>query len=169
MMKPNQKIKINRLLLLFAAVFFLFIFPWTKNITIFRAENITWDILKSAVKTNKFDSHSFSFVPAYKLNDEIKKLNKKEIIIEGFFKKEAHKTGTEYILTETVTEVCFACDHDTHYNMIQLIPDAEQKILFDTLPNDTLIKVRGIFQINNKKNAQSVFLLKKTHLEKFKK
>ncbi len=168
-MRLKQKITINRLLLLFAVVIFLFIFPWTKNITIFRAENITWSILKSAVKTNEFDSHSFSFVPNYQLNDKIKKLNKKEIIIEGFFKKEEHKIGTEYILTETVTEVCFACDHDTHYNMIQLIPDAEQKIFFDILPNDTLIKVKGIFQINNKKNAQYVFLLKNAHLEKFKK
>ena len=57
------------------------------------------------------------------------------------------------------------CDHDEHYNMIQLFPDSNAAVIFDTLRNDILIKVSGIFEINQKTGAHSVFLLKEAHLE----
>jgi len=162
MMRKN---KINQILLLAAVAVFLFIYPWTKELIIFRAKDVNWEILKSAEKVKKFNAETFGFLPQYKLTDEILQLDGQKINIKGFLKKEIHGNHKDFIITETVTDVCFMCNHDEHYNMIQLHPDLTDKKLFDTLRNDVLVKVSGIFEINQKKGAHSVFLLKQAHLE----
>jgi len=161
-----RKIKLKYIFLLTSVSIFLFIFPWTKEVKVFRAEDITWDILKSANKIKKFNPRTFAFSPQFELNDEILKLNGQKIRIKGFYKKEKHFDETDFILTETVTEVCFACDHDEHYNLIQLIPTIDEIKSFDTLKNDKMIEVSGIFEITEKNNFHSVFLLKNAHLTK---
>ncbi len=160
-----RKIKLNQLLLLVAVAIFLFMYPWTKELKIFRAKDVNWEILKSAEKVKKFNTETFGFSPQYKLTDEILHLDGQKINIKGFFKKEIHGNHTDFIITETVTDVCFMCDHDEHYNMIQLLPEITEKKIFDTLRNDTLIKLTGIFEINRKTGAHSGFLLKEAHLE----
>jgi len=152
-------------LLVFASIC-LFIFPWTKQVKTFRAKDVNWDILKSAVKVKKFNSRTYTFSPIFKLNYKILKLNNKEIRIKGFYKKEKHADETHFILTENLTNVCFACDHDEHYNFIQMFPGNDEIKSFDTLKNDKMIEVTGNFEINRKKSFQSVFLLKNAHLIK---
>ncbi len=160
-----RNIKITQLILLIAVTVFFFIYPWTKEVKVFRIKDVNWDILKSAENVKKFDSETFGFLSRYKLNDEILNLNGQKIFIKGFFKKEVHENHFDFIITETVTDVCFMCDHDEHYNMIQLLPAPDEKNLFDTLHNDLLIKVSGVFEINQTAGVHSVFLLKETHLE----
>lgn len=152
--------------LLFFVSIFLLIFPWTKQVKAYRAEDVNWDILKSAEKVKKFDSRTFTFLPLFKLNDKILKLNGQKIRIKGFYKKEKHTDETDFFLTETVTEVCFVCDHDEHYNFIQMFPDIDEIKSFDTLKNDKMIEVTGNFEINRKKSFHSVFLLKNANLTK---
>jgi len=164
-MKNN--IKINRLLILIAVTAFFFIFPWTKEVKIFRAKDVNWEILKSVKKVEKFDSKSFAFSPQLQFNDEILKLNGQKISIKGFFKKEIQNNHSDFIITETVTDVCFMCDHDEHYNLIKLIPGTNEKQFFNKLKNDTLIQVSGIFKLNQESNAHSIFLLTDARLENF--
>ncbi len=160
------KFNINYLLTVITVTLGLIIYPWTKEIDKFRADDVTWDILSLTIKTEKFDVSSFSFLPNYKISEEIKKLDGQKIRINGFFKKEGHAGHLDYFLTETVTDVCFMCNHDEHYNFIKLIPETENKQLFDTLKNDKLIKVSGVFEINTKIKAHPIFLLKKVRLDK---
>ena len=163
--KMMRKIKINQLLLLITVAFFLFIYPWTKEVKIFRVKDVNWEVLKSAEEITKFNTETFGFLPHYKLTDDILQLDGQKININGFFKKEVHGINKDFVITETLTDVCFMCDHDEHYNMIQLNPDSNTAVIFDTLRNDILIKVSGIFKINQKTGAHSVFLLKEVHLE----
>jgi len=165
--KMKKNIKINRLLILIAVSVFFFIFPWTKEVKIFSAKDVNWEILKSVKKVEKFDSKSFAFSPQFQLNDEILKLNGQKISIKGFFKKEIHHNHSDFIITETVTDVCFMCDHDEHYNLIKLIPETNEKQFFNSLKNDTLIQVSGIFELNQEPNAHSIFLLKDARSENF--
>ncbi len=158
--------KIIRFILLAAVAVFFFIFPWTKEIKNFRAKDVTWNILKSAKKINKFNTKTFTFLPKFQLNEEILELNGKEIRIKGFFKKEIHDKHPDFILTETVTDVCFMCNHDEQYNFMELIVEPDEKQFFDSLKDDTMIYVSGIFKINQKSNNYPIFLLKNTHLER---
>jgi hypothetical protein len=95
-------------------------------------------------------------------------LDQKFVTIKGFLKKEKHGKGIDLILTETVTDVCFMCDHDEHYCYIQLLPDTKDSKLY-TLKDDDYIEVEGLFFIKrdyeNKpsfqlKNIQSVNIIK---------
>ena len=164
MMHP--KINFKYLFILLVVSVFLLIYPWTKEVKVFRAKDLTWKILKSSVKTNQFDVKTFTFYGKYQLNEEINKLNGREIKIKGFFKKEKHGDETDYILTETVTNVCFACDHDEHYNLIQLFPNFDEINIFNNIKDDTMIEVYGNFEINRNKKFHSVFLLKNVFLTK---
>lgn len=162
----HSKINFKHFFILFLVSVFLLIYPWTKEVKEFRAEDVTWEVLKSAVKTNRFDLKTFSFYGKYQLNDEIQKLDGREIKIKGFFKSEKHGEVLDYFLTETVTNVCFACDHDEHYNYIQFFPNFNETDIFKDLKNDTLIEVFGKFQINQNRNFHSVFLLKNVYFTK---
>jgi len=170
-MQINTEITMNSkkiyILLLSVVVVFLFVYPWTKEVHTFRAKDVNWEILKSAVKTKTFDKKTFSFYQKYELNRKIQNLNNKEIRIKGFLKKEKIGKQIDFLLTETVTNVCFGCDHDEHYNLIQLFPQKNEIQIFDTLQNDKMINVSGIFEINQKQYSRFVFLLKKVHFEKY--
>ncbi len=153
-MKKRNKIQI---LLFLSIVLFLFIYPWTKEVTVFRAEDVNWDILKSVKKTNVFDKQIFAFNKHYELNKKIKNLNGKKIRIKGFLKKESHNGHIDFLITETVTNVCFICDHDEHYNMIQLFPKNNELKVFKNLKNDSLIQTSGIFKISENNTDTSFF------------
>ena len=157
--------KYNKILILFSVVLFLIIYPYTKDIKIFRAKDTSWDILNQTKKYRKINLSKFQLLQTYNFSQEVLDMDGKEIIIKGFIKKERHG-GNDIILTETVTNVCFMCNHDEHYNLILLKPASKQSKLF-SIKDDAYIKVRGIFKINKEKHKHSVYQLNNAKLEEF--
>ncbi len=157
--------KKNRILLLIVIVFFLIIYPYTKEVKVFRAKDTHWDILNHAKKYKEFDPRIFALTQTYEFPEEVLSLDGEEIRIKGFIKKHKHGEHIDILLTEIVTDVCFMCNHDEHYNLIMLEPENKNSKLFN-LENDVLIKVKGKFKINKVKDAHSVYVLKNVELEK---
>ncbi|NPA44743.1 MAG: hypothetical protein GXO49_04345 [Chlorobi bacterium] len=149
---------------MFSFVLFLIIYPYTKEINIFRAKDITWDILNQTKKYKKIDIKDFKLFQSYDFSKEVLEMDGKKIAIKGFIKKENHGKHTDIILTETVTDVCFMCNHDEHYNMILLKPASKQSELFN-IKDDAYIKVEGVFSINKEKNNNSVYQLNNAKLK----
>jgi len=154
----------NRILLLIVIVFFLIIYPYTKEIKIFRAKDANWDILNHSKKYKEFDPRTFALTQTYEFNDEVLSLDGEQISVKGFIKKHKHGDHSDILLTETVTDVCFMCNHDEHYNMIMLKPEIPNSEL-NNIEDDTFISVKGIFKLNKEKNAHSVYVLQNVELE----
>ena len=159
-----MKNKYNKILILFSVVLFLIIYPYTKVIKLFRADDVSWDVINQTQKYKKVDFHNFQILPTYNFSTEVLEMDGKMISINGFVKKEKHGNHTDIILTETVTDVCFMCNHDEHYNMILLKPKSEDTKLFG-IKDDTYIKVKGIFKINENKGKHIVYQLNNVELE----
>ena len=158
--------KHNKILILFSVVLFLIIYPYTKDIKIFRAKDTSWDVLNQTKKYKEFDFQKFQLQNMYNFSQEVLNMDGKKIAIKGFLKKQKHGTHTDIILTETVTDVCFMCNHDEHYNMILLKPNSHKSELFN-INDDAYIKVEGVFKINKDKNKHSVYQLNNAKLEEF--
>ncbi len=158
--------KHNKILILFSVVLFLIIYPYTKEINIFRAKDTSWDVLNQTKKYKKVDFQNFALLQNYDFSQEVLEMDGKNISIKGFIKKQKHDGHTDIILTETVTDVCFMCNHDEHYNMILLKPISTQSELFN-IKDDAYIKVAGVFSINKDKNSHSVYQLNNAKLEEF--
>ena len=73
-------------------------------------------------------------------------------------KNHKHGDHNDIILTETVTDVCFICNHDEQYNMIR-INSFNDSSDFHNIEDDTFIKIQGIFKINKSHNNHSVFVM----------
>ncbi|MCF6366974.1 MAG: hypothetical protein L3J35_12335 [Bacteroidales bacterium] len=151
-------------ILLIIVVFFLIIYPYSKEIKVFRAKDTNWDVLNYTKKYKEFDPRTFALIQTYNFTEEILSLDGKDITIVGFIKKDKHGKHTDILLTETVTDVCFMCDHDEHYNMLLLKPKNKDSNLF-TAEDDILIKVKGKFKIDKSKNAHSVYSLEGAELD----
>lgn len=135
----------NKLLLITAVFFFLIIFPYTKSIERFKADDITWSFLNKSVLYKEFDSKIFAFKETYQLSAELKNLDNKEIIIKGFLKHQKHRDHSDIILTENVSDVCFMCNHDEHAVFISVSGRKEK--FSEYLSDDTYVKLKGIFKI----------------------
>ncbi len=155
----------SRILLLIVIVFFLIIYPYTKEVKVFRAKDANWDVLNHAKKYKEFDPRTFALTQTYEFTEEVLNLDGEKIMIKGFIKKQKHGEHFDILLTETVTDVCFMCNHDEHYNMIMLKPENHNSELYN-LEDDLLIKVSGKFRINKEKEAHSVYVLENVELEK---
>jgi len=158
--------KHNNILILLSVVFFLIIYPYTKEVKIFRAEDASWDILNHTKKYKEFDSRTFALLQSFDFTKEILEMDGKEISIKGFVKKHKHGDHNDIVITETVTDVCFMCNHDEYYNMIMLKPFSKTSKLYN-LKDDAYIKVQGIFKVNKGENVHSVYELNNAELEKF--
>jgi len=158
--------KHNKILILFSVVLFLVIYPYTKEIKIFRAQDTSWDILNQTKKYKEFNVRNFALLQTYNFSSEVLEMDGKNISIRGFVKKTNHDGHTDIILTETVTDVCFMCNHDEHYNMILLKPGSKKSEIYN-IKDDAYIKVEGIFKINKDKNRHSVYQLNNAKLEEF--
>jgi len=156
--------KKNKILFLVIVVVFLIIYPYSKEIKVFRAEDTNWEILNQTKKYKEFNPRTFALTQTYDFTEEVLNLNEKSVTITGFIKKDNHGKHTDILLTETVTDVCFMCDHDEHYNMILLKPKNLSSDLFQ-IEDDSLIKVKGKFKIDKSKNAHSVYNLENAELE----
>lgn len=160
-----MKIKINKILLTASGLLFLIVFPYTKEVKIFKAKDVNWDIINNSSKYKQFNPAAFSFKQKYKFTEEVLNLDNSNISIKGFLKNHKHGDHNDIILTETHTDVCFMCNHDEHYNMMMLKPDNPNSELYN-LEDDVLIKVKGRFKINKEKKAHSVYVLENVKLEK---
>ena len=151
-------IKTNRILLITSGLLFIIIFPYTKEIETFKAEDVNWDIISRVKKIKEFDPKVFAFKETYEFTEEINDLDNSHILIKGFIKKHKHSDHIDLILTEKVTDVCFMCNHDEHYNMIQInsLIDSSD---FLNIKNDTYIKIQGIFKINKSHKNHPVFTM----------
>lgn len=156
--------KKNRILLFITIVFFLIIYPYTKKVKVFRAKDTNWDILNHTKIYKEFDPGTFALTQTYEFSEDILNLAGKEIRIMGFIKKQKHGEHVDILLTETVTDVCFMCNHDEHYNMILLKPENVNSDLYK-LKDDILIKVKGRFKINKEKEAHFVYVLENVILQ----
>lgn len=159
-----MKIKINRLLLIFSALLFLIIFPYTKEIELFKAEDLNWEIISNSREFKQFDPSSFSFMQKYMFTEEVINLDNSNISIKGFIKYHKHGDHNDILLTEKVTDVCFMCDHDEHYNMIKInsfIDSSE----FRNIKEDTYIQIQGIFKINTSQKDHPVYRMENVVLK----
>lgn len=156
--------KHNKILILFSIVLFLIIYPYTKEIKMFRAKDVTWDILNQTKKYKEFNLQNFSILNMYNFSQEVLDMDGEVIAIKGFIKKEKHGKHIDIILTETVTDVCFMCNHDEHYNLILLKPNSAESELYN-IKDDTYIQVKGIFKINKEKDKHAVYQFNNTNLE----
>lgn len=156
----------NKTLAIISFALFLIIYPYTKEIKKFRAEDINWDILNNTKKYKEFDTRTFSIQQTYKFSEDVLEMNGKKIIIKGFIKKDKHNKHQDIIITETVTDVCFMCNHDEHYNMIVLNPKKKNSKLYN-IKDDSYIEVEGFFMVNTNKNAHSVYSLNSAELKEF--
>ena len=143
-----KKIHINRLLLIAAVLLFLILFPYTRSIDKFRADDVTWDLLNSSVSYKEFDPKIFAFRETFEISEDLKEMHLKEVYIKGFLKKHAHKDHIDIVLTENVSDVCFMCDHDDHLVYISV---HEKNIgSLDSIADDQLIKLKGRFSIDSR-------------------
>ena len=156
----------NKILAVISFALFLIIYPYTKEIKKFRAEDASWGVLNNTKKYKEFDTRTFTLLQTYKFTDEVLKMDGKNISIKGFVKKHQHGKHIDILITETVTDVCFMCNHDEHYNMIMLNPKLKTSKLYN-LKNDAYIEVVGFFKINKNKNAHSVYTLNNAELKEF--
>lgn len=133
--------------MLIAFVAFLFLYPYSKKIKKFKAEDLNWEIINKTNQFKEFDPSRLIFKKTYYFSDEIQKLDQTVISIKGFLKKEKHGSHTDLILTETVTDVCFMCNHDESYMFIELIPGEKESPLYG-ISDDAYVEVKGTFLIN---------------------
>lgn len=137
--------------MLIAFVVFLFLYPYSKKIKKFKAEDLNWEIINKTNQFKEFDPSRLTFKKTYYFSDEIQKMDQTNISIKGFLKKETHGSHTDLILTETVTEVCFMCNHDESFMFIKLIPVEKDSPLYGIL-DDAYVEVKGTFRINKENN-----------------
>ena len=154
----------NKILLLLSILLFLVIFPYTKEVEIFKAKDVNWDILNGAKKFKQFNPATFSFLQEFKLTDEILMIDSTFISIKGFFKRHKHDDHVDIMISETVTDVCFMCNHDEHYNMIR-INSLNDSSDFHNIKDDAYIKIQGVFKINKSHNIHPVFTMEDVVLE----
>jgi hypothetical protein len=152
-----------KILLIISFSTFLFLFPYTKIIKKFKAEDVNWDIINTSKQYKEFDPSLFTLKKTYYFSPEIQKLNHSVISIKGFIKNEKHGNHKDLILTESVTDVCFMCDHDKTFRFIKLIPAKPESDLFK-IKNDTYVHVEGIFSINKNDKVHAVFMLENASL-----
>jgi len=157
-----MKNRVNKILLICSSLIFLIIFPYTKKIEVFKVNDVNWDLINTAITYKKFDPKIFSFKNTYEISDKLMELNNKEITISGFIKHIKHKDHNDIILTESITDVCFMCDHDEHYSYIN-ISESSIKTELNDLKNDTFIKLKGIFIIHER-DDHSLFHLKNAEI-----
>ncbi len=155
--------KIRNIILILSILIFAIIYPYTKEIDRFRASNIAWKTLQEKENISEFNAKSFVFVKTHKISNKIKNLEGTEIIIDGFFNKEDEHDKNIIYISETVTDVCFMCTHDEHYNAI-ILDCADTITVFDKIKKDAYIKVSGIFKINTKKNSHIIYYLENPKL-----
>jgi hypothetical protein len=151
-----KNININKLLLIAAVLLFLIIFPYTRHIEKFRANDATWDLLNRSVSYKEFDPKIFSFRETFEISEELKKLNLQTIAIKGFIKKNVHGDHKNIALTENVSDVCFMCDHDNP--TVYILITEKVKGSFDSIADDQLVRLKGIFLIDTYRR-QSLFHL----------
>jgi len=156
------KININRILLIFSGLLFLVLFPYSKEIEIFKTDDINWDIINNAKKFKEFDPRIFAFKETIEYSKDILDLNNSNIVIKGFIKKHKHKDHIDLILTENITDVCFMCDHDELSNHININPVEAD---FYKLKDDSYVKLSGIFKINKNNNRHFAFSISEAKLE----
>ena len=151
-----MNLKPLNILLIASFLFILIIYPYTKEIKLFKANDINWDIINQSKSFKEFDRISFSFQQTYEFSDDILNLDNSVISVKGFIKKHKHFDHNDFLLTETVTDVCFMCNHDEQYNMIRLNTFSDSSE-FKSLKDDTYITVNGIFKINRTNKNHPVF------------
>ena len=154
----------NKILLLLSILIFLAIFPYTKKVEIFKAKDVNWDILKNAKRFKQFNPSTFSFLQTFEFTDEILKLDRTYMSIKGFIKRHKHGDHEDIIITETVTDVCFMCNHDKHYNIISINSFVNNSD-FNKIEDGIFVKIEGIFIINKTDKNHPVFLMKDVVLE----
>jgi hypothetical protein len=143
----------------------MLIYPYSKDIKQFKAQDIQWDIINRSVEINEFNPARFAFEKKWYLSPELLALDQKFITIKGFIKNEKHGTHTVIIITESVTNVCFMCKHDEMYKFIEIIPDKNDN-QFQKIKDDTYVQVEGIFKIKPD-HEHSIFTLEKANLLKY--
>jgi hypothetical protein len=143
----------------------VFLYPYSKPIKAFKADDIQWEIINQSKSYKEFDPATFTFKKIVYFSDEFQKLDNTHISIKGFIKKETHGDQMNLLFTGTVTEVCFMCNHDEMYSFIELIPNAIESGLY-SIKNDTYIEVQGDFRINHNKKQNAFFLLENAVLVK---
>ena len=150
-------------MLLIAFIAFLFLFPYSKKIKKFKAEDVNWEIINKTKHYKEFDPSRLAFKKTYYYSDELQKLDQSTISIKGFLKKEKHGSHTDLLLTETVTDVCFMCNHDEMFMFIELIPEEKVSKLFG-ITNDAYVQVEGTFHINRENNLLPPFRMEHAKL-----
>lgn len=142
---------------------FAFIYPYTKEVKQFRTNDITWKILNTTGSVNEFDSKRLKFIPVRKIPAEVEQLNGQLITIKGFYKLNNEHKQNLHTITETVTEVCFMCQHDEHHNII-VLENIELDKNFKNIKNDSLIKVSGIFKLKKTDKNNLIYHIENTKL-----
>lgn len=143
----------------------LILYPYSKQPAKFRSDDITWQIFSNSKMHKKFDSHNFEFITINQINDEIKALDKNEISIKGFIVVENHGKHKHIILSETVTDACFMCNHDENNPAILLFPNDDKSEIYN-LKQDDFVKIKGTFAINKTNPNLMTFILKNAEIVK---
>ncbi len=160
-----MKISIIKISVFSALIVFMLIYPYSKNVKQFKAQDIQWDLINRSKEINEFNPARFVFEKKWYLSPEVLALDNKLITIKGFIKNEKHGTRSVIIITESVTDVCFMCKHDEMYKFIEIIPDNTEN-QFKKIKNDTYVQVEGIFKINPD-HKHSIFTLEKVNLLRY--
>jgi hypothetical protein len=151
------KRKTRYILIIIIAAFILFLIPYSRDVDGFRSEDMQWEMFQDAHRHKAFDKQSFSFVLETQIPEKLRKLENKQIRMEGFLYSE--KIGGEmlYLLSETRREVCAFCDHDEHGQTILLYFDENSEIAH--VKNDDYVEVSGVFQITDSLKNLSPFVI----------
>jgi len=139
--------------------FFLILYPYSKQPAQFRSDDITWKIFHNSNTYKRFDFQNFGFKNVHQINEKIKALDSTQITIKGFIVIEKHGGAKHIILSETVTDACFMCNHDENNPAIQIIPKNKNSKIF-RLKQDDYVKIKGTFAINKNNDDLMTFILK---------
>ncbi len=145
-----MNIKTKYILSIGCIVIFIFLYPYTREVPVFKSDDLTWSAFKNIKTVKEFDSESFSFMPVLSVPEKLEALNNKLIKIKGFVL--LHKHGDEFkiLLSEKLTGVCFMCNHDENYVSIEIIPKNKNSAVYD-LKSEDFVNVKGRFIISEEK------------------
>ncbi len=140
-------IRTKYILSIISILIFLFLYPYTKEVPVFKSDDVAWSVFINVKTVKEFNYENFSFSPSVSVNEEVEEMNNKNIEIKGFISIHKHDDKKKILLSEKISGVCFMCNHDENYISIEIVPKNKESEIFNLKPEE-YVKVAGKFVIN---------------------
>lgn len=126
--------------------------------------NNVWKILLNDVKIKYVYAINYdTYLPRPKFGDELKKLDGKEITVNGFFLP-VDVTGSVFVISYNPMNMCFFCTGSGIETIIEVNAKDEHINKFKRLKTDNYIKIKGVLKLNKDDYEHLVYILNNVEL-----